>query len=216
MKDFIPRIVQALSYWPTRFILSFLVHYKVYGEENLLNLEKGAIIFAANHGSLADGPISGVALPRGDNWYPRQFFPLRWLTHEGFFRWRFLFIALYVRLNGCIKIKKEPKGDLPVILAEVVEVLSKKGKIWIYPEGRRSPDGRTKKAKRGVAYLQEITGAPVVPVGIWGNFDFFSFKTLFRKKYLRVRFGEPLYKLEGENLEEKAEYVVRKISELRR
>lgn len=209
---------QALFYWPVRLVLIFFTHYAVYGEENVLGIKAGPIIFAANHGSLVDGPISGVALPRGKGeWYPQKFFPIRWLVYEGFFKWRFLFIALYVRLNGCIKIKKEPKGNLPVILHEAVEVLKNGGKIWIYPEGKRSVDGRTqKKARRGVAYLQEETGAPIVPVGIWGNFGFFSKRTIFRRKKIRVRFGEPLYKLEGATLTEKAEFVVHKISELRR
>ena len=215
MKESIPRIIQALFYWPVRLMLTFFTHYRVYGEENLKNIE-GAIIFAANHGSLADGPISGVAFPTNRPTTPKKNFPIRWLAYEGFFRWRFLLIALYVRLNGSIKIKKEPKGNLPVILSEAVEIVRKGGKIWVYPEGRRSPDGRTKKARRGVAYLHEVTKAPIVPVGIWGNFDVFSTKTLFRRKYLRVRFGEPLYKLEGETYEEQAEYVVHKISELRR
>ena len=41
--------------------------------------------------------------------------------------------------------------------------------IVVYPEGTRSVDGRLKGFKKGPFFLAQGTGAPIVPVAIWGT-----------------------------------------------
>ena len=41
--------------------------------------------------------------------------------------------------------------------------------IIVYPEGTRSPDGRLQAFKKGPFFLAMETGAPVLPIAIWGT-----------------------------------------------
>ncbi len=41
--------------------------------------------------------------------------------------------------------------------------------IIVYPEGTRSPDGRLQEFKKGPFFLAMETGAPVLPMAIWGT-----------------------------------------------
>ncbi len=193
----IARIVQPLTYWFVYLLLKFFVHLEVRGRENLRGLEDGGIIFASNHASYIDGPISAVSMPRGKGeLYPKKFFPVRFLVMDRYFRWRYLIVALYVRVNGSIRVSRSG-GNLRKSLSEAIAALRRGEKIWIYPEGGLTPDGRLRQGKRGVAYLHRETNAPVVPVGINGNFGILSFGTLLRKNRVVVRIGRPLFSLDN-------------------
>ena len=41
--------------------------------------------------------------------------------------------------------------------------------IMVFPEGTRSVDGRLSKFKKGPFFLAQQTGAPIVPVAVWGT-----------------------------------------------
>jgi len=193
----IASIVQPLTYWFVYLLLRFFVHLEVRGQENLRGLEDRGIIFASNHASYIDGPISAVSMPRGKGeLYPKKFFPVRFLVMDRYFRWRYLIVALYVRVNGSIRVSRSG-GNLRRSLSEAIEALRRGEKIWIYPEGGLTPDGRLRPGKRGVAYLHRETNAPVVPVGINGNFGILSFGTLLRKNRVVVRIGRPLFSLDN-------------------
>ena len=87
-------------------------------------------------------------------------------------------------------------------------------KIWIYPEGRVSKDGNIQKGKKGIVYLHQKTGAPIVPVGIIGNFGILSFKTLLRKNSVKIKIGRPIRSLIAETPEEAVSEVMRQIGDL--
>ena len=113
----IAKIVQAITYWPTYLTLRFFFHYEVEGQENLKGLEEKGVIFASNHASYIDGPISAASMPR-NGWWPKDFLPMRFLVFKKFFGLfgQFLFpvsvpVALYVRFNGSIPVEKSG-GDL--------------------------------------------------------------------------------------------------------
>jgi 1-acyl-sn-glycerol-3-phosphate acyltransferase len=65
--------------------------------------------------------------------------------------------------------------------------------LILFPEGRRSPDGRLVEFKPGAAMLALRTGAPIVPIRLDGLHE-----ALPRGAHLptatkvRVRFGEPI------------------------
>ncbi len=193
----IANIVQLLTYRLVYILLRFFVHLEVRGQENLRGLEDRGIIFASNHASYIDGPISAVSMPCGKGeFYPKRFFPVRFLVMDRYFRWRYLVVALYVRVNGSIRVFRSG-GNLRRSLSEAITALRRGEKIWIYPEGKLSPDGKLQQGKRGVAYLHRETSAPVVPVGINGNFGILSFDTLLRKKKVVVNIGRPISSLDN-------------------
>jgi 1-acyl-sn-glycerol-3-phosphate acyltransferase len=215
---FIGRIFQILTHWPIYWFLRLLADYRVEGQENLQGLDRSAVIFAANHVSYLDAPICAVAMP----WYgatTKGFYPVRALVVDRFcdlFAPKYFFQAIYVRLNAAFKISRT-NGDLGRALFEVVAFLKddKCAKVCIFPEGRMTRDGRLQEGKRGVAYLQQKTGAPIVPIGINGGFGFMSIKHWRRRgTRVTVRIGKPFFLPEDLSLEEGAALVMARIAEL--
>jgi len=200
------KIIQFFTYWPIYLTLRFFVHYKVEGQENLKGLENGGVIFASNHASYIDGPISAASMPR-NGFYPGKFFPIRFLAFKAYFNWfnpipfpLGVFAAMYVRMNGSVPVEKA-KGDLLKALRHVIGEIKNGAKLWIYPEGSITKDGKLQEGKRGVIFLHQQTGAPIVPVALIGTFKILSLKTLFRKNSVKVKIGKPIYSLENCNQE---------------
>ncbi len=61
--------------------------------------------------------------------------------------------------------------------------------MMVFPEGTRSVDGRLGKFKKGPFHLAQQTGAPVIPVAIWGT------ETMMRKGSMWVTPGEARVKM---------------------
>lgn len=208
------KIIQAFTYWPIYLIFKFFTRFKVNGQENLKGLEDKAIIFASNHASYIDGPICAAAMPRYKcDFYPRHFFPIRFLAFAKYFKWRYLLVAFYVCVNGSIKIFRTG-GNLEKSLSNVIKELNKGAKVWIYPEGGITKDGKLRLGKRGVAYLHQRTGVPVVPVGLNGTFKILSFKTLFFFNKIKVNIGKPIYFSKNVSLEDGIDAVMNEIAKL--
>ena len=224
MNSNITKFFQALHYWPAYLLLKIVYGFRIEGHENLKGLENGPIIFVSNHRSLFDGPICAVSLPR-NYFYPADFFPIRFLAaREINYDWknRFPFplsviIAGFVRLSGSIPVIRGQGAEAN--LSEAIKAINEENaKIWIYPEGKMSKDGVfQKKGKRGVYYLQKMTGASVVPVGIKDNHKLltpsFIWKFILGKKRIQLQFGKPIYNL-GDNEEKGIERVMEEIEKL--
>lgn len=214
----IAKFFQALTYWPIFGALKIFTDYTVVGQENLKGLENKAIIFASNHASYFDGPISAACMPR-KGFYPKNFFPVRFLSLKEFFGWKNRFgfplsvlTALYVRINGSVPVEKAG-GDLKKVLNNSIIALKNKDKLWIYPEGRRSLDGKLQKGKRGVVFLHKETGAPIVPVAIIGNHNLSSAsRFLLRKNKIRMVVGKPIYLDNNLSLDEGVNIIMKKIA----
>ncbi len=190
--------------------------YEVHGQENLRGLENQPVILTSNHCSWFDGPIAAASLPRA-RWFPKTFFPIRFLVVERFFHWKYLAIAAYIRLNGSIKVGKGTRGQ--AILKEAITALKSGHKIWVYPEGGWDDEkkGELRKGKKGVVYLHRKTGAKIVPVGILGNYGLLHPRTLFRRNKVVVNIGQPITTLDesGEaTLEDGVAKVMGRIQEL--
>lgn len=215
----IAKIFQMFTYWPIYLGLKFFAGYKIEGQENLKGLEDKGVIFASNHASYIDGPISAASMPRR-SFYPSDFFPIRFLALRQYYKWLnpfplpFNFLtAAYVKINGSIPIDKTG-GDLFNALVNAVEALKNGDKVWIYPEGRRTQDGNLQPGKRGVVFLHQQIGAPVVPVGISGSFKMSFLRFLLGKHKIRIKIGKPIYNLNSASLEEGVEKVMHEIENL--
>jgi 1-acyl-sn-glycerol-3-phosphate acyltransferase len=120
----------------------------------------GQVIVAANHVSYFDPLCLGVFIHSAR----RQ---VRFLAKSELFQsplMRFVMLGA-----GQIPVYRETR-DAGQALAAAVEAMREGAAVAIYPEGTttRNPDFMPGPAKNGVARLAALTGAPVVPVGMWG------------------------------------------------
>lgn len=136
----------------------------------------GPAIVAGNHVSSLDGIVLGLATGERGRRMTRflvaaEFFGKPW------FAWA-------LRLYRQIPLRRG-EGDTGA-LDEAIETIRSGAVAGIFPEGRVNPDpdGRLQPGRTGVARLALATGAPVVPVGIWG--------TQVRWPRGRIRFRRPL------------------------
>lgn len=124
---------------------------RTYGESSVPT--HGPVILAANHIGWLDGPILFLKAPR----------PAHALVKRELFvgkTGRFLTAAAQIPVNRL--------GTDVGALRTAAEALLAGQVVIIYPEGRRGA-GEFKTVKGGVAWLALATGAPIVPVAIFGT-----------------------------------------------
>jgi 1-acyl-sn-glycerol-3-phosphate acyltransferase len=63
-------------------------------------------------------------------------------------------------------------------------------KVWIFPEGHRSPNGHLQPGKEGVALLARLAHVPIVPIGIAGT-EHGLLPLFLRRHSLQITIGEP-------------------------
>lgn len=149
---------------------------------------QGPVIVAANHLSYFDPLCLGTFIDSAG----RQ---VRFLTKSELFDKRVL--GWVLRSAGQIPVYRETR-DAAQALVDAVAAMREGAAVVIYPEGTttRNPDFSLMPAKSGVARLAALTGAPVVPVGIWGAQLLFPRGTIgpFRRGIRVVlRAGPPLH-----------------------
>jgi 1-acyl-sn-glycerol-3-phosphate acyltransferase len=121
---------------------------------------QGPVIIAANHISYFDPLCLGVFIDAAGR-------EVRFLAKSELYRNPLL--GWVLRSAGQIPVYRESR-DAARSLQDAVAAMREGAAVVIYPEGTttRNPDFSPMKAKTGVARLAALTGAPVVPVGIWG------------------------------------------------
>ncbi|MDR0840919.1 MAG: 1-acyl-sn-glycerol-3-phosphate acyltransferase [Christensenellaceae bacterium] len=137
---------------------------KVQGRRNLA--VKGPAIFVANHISMFDALLLGLASPRVVHYMAKaEIFST--VIGNLFYRALFAF-----PIN---------RGELDIAaLRRALQVL-KKGKVFgIFPEGKRAVIYEMDKLEQGAAFLALRSGAPVIPAYIHPN----SYRGLHPKMYV--------------------------------
>lgn len=154
-------------------VVSLLFRVRVIGAEHV---PTGPAVVAGNHVSALDGVLLAVATGR----HARRM--TRFLVAAEFFAKRRFAWAL--RLYRQIPLRRGA-GDADA-LREAVATVSAGALAGIFPEGRVNPepDGGMQRGHTGVARIALASGAPVVPVGIWG--------TQRRWPQSGLRWGRPL------------------------
>jgi 1-acyl-sn-glycerol-3-phosphate acyltransferase len=122
---------------------------------------EGPGIAASNHVSVLDGIVLALVIAR------RRRRMTRFLTAAEFFRKPFYAWAL--RLYRQIPIRRGESDE--GALDEAVRTVRAGALAGIFPEGKVNPvpEGPLQRGRTGVARMALATGAPVVPVGIWGT-----------------------------------------------
>lgn len=133
---------------------------------------KAACIFMANHVSNLDPPALLPNIPGRVSAFIKESLI------------RIPVFGLGLRLAEFIPVDRSGDRDSAVeSVAEARRILGKGIHIMTFVEGTRSPDGRMLPFKKGPFYLAKETGAPCVPVSIWGT------ETMMAKGSVRIHPG---------------------------
>ena len=121
--------------------------------------ERGPVILASNHLSLADFVFLGLAVPRHITFVVKaEAFAIPGLGGR--------FLTWLLRTMGQLRVDRGAGRGARAALDAGLAVLGDGGVVGIYPEGTRSPDGRLYKGRTGVGWLALASGAPVIPVAM--------------------------------------------------
>ena len=136
---------------------------KVVGAENLLG--HTAAVYASNHTSYMDVPVIFAALPF-------QFRILAWKA-----LWPNPFIGWYLNRSGQLPIDtRNPRASISSMGA-AAKVLRSGMPLFLFPEGRRTLDGKLQPLLPGAAYLAIRAQVPLLPMALSGVYDLLPIHT---------------------------------------
>jgi 1-acyl-sn-glycerol-3-phosphate acyltransferase len=116
---------------------------------------QGPVLLVANHLSVLDPPLVGVAAPR----------PLEFMAKEELFRVPVL--GPLIRRLHAHPVRRD--GSDSRALKAALALLAEGRALLVFPEGTRGEEGRLGPARPGAGMLALLSGAPVVPVHIAGT-----------------------------------------------
>jgi 1-acyl-sn-glycerol-3-phosphate acyltransferase len=115
----------------------------------------GAVILAPNHFSFMDHFLMGCYIRR----------KVRFMAKSQLFKPPMQFIYTH---GGVFPVRRGARDEEMFVTAEAI--LARGGAITMYCEGGRSRTGKVaEQAKRGIGRLALETGAPIVPIAIYGS-----------------------------------------------
>jgi 1-acyl-sn-glycerol-3-phosphate acyltransferase len=167
------------TYTLARLVLTIptILIYRVraIGVENVP--KQGPLVFAPNHFSQMDHFFAGVYLRR----------KIRFMAKSQLFGPP---VLTYIYKHGGVFPVRRGHHDEEAI--ETARILLDQGEmLLVYAEGGRSRSGQLGEPKPGIGRIALETGAPIVPVCIYGSEGVRSWKRL-RFPQVTIRFGEPL------------------------
>lgn len=147
-----------VTYISKKMVNKYLKKYasiNIQGSENLKGL-KTPTIFICNHLSNSDGLVLDKALKEID---PTFVAGIK-LSNNAITS-----IGVNVVKTTNIKPNTVDKDGLK----KIVSLVKQGESLLIFPEGTRSRAGSLIEAKRGVLLIARMTGAPIVPIGLYGT-----------------------------------------------
>ena len=162
-----------------RVYFSLLYRFQVFGVENVPQC--GAIL-APNHVSFYDPLLVGAACPEevhflGDAWLFDVFF-VGWVIRHHMNTYP---VAEHGRSHTSMRM--------------LCDRLEHQRKVVIFPEGKRSRDGKVGRVRLGVPMLSLRANVPVVPIYIHGAYEVWPRGQLLPRLWGRIAcvFGSPIY-----------------------
>jgi 1-acyl-sn-glycerol-3-phosphate acyltransferase len=145
------------------------IHVEITGREHILAQPS---IFMANHVSNLDPPIILPLLP-----FRTAFFIKRSLL-------KIPVVGVGMRLAGFIPVDRAGRLESARESVQAAsKVLASGVNISTFPEGTRSRNGKLLPFKKGPFYLAMESGAPIIPISIWGS------EHMMTKGSLRIKPG---------------------------
>jgi 1-acyl-sn-glycerol-3-phosphate acyltransferase len=143
-------------------------------------VESGPLLIAVNHSSFFDPPLAGICSRRG----------VFYLARKTLLKWPF-FGPLFPAMNV---IPVERDGNDMSALREVIKKVKDGNAVLLFPEGTRSVDGHLQPARARIGLVIAKTGAPVLPMRIFGAYEAFPKNARrFQLSQITVVIGEPIH-----------------------
>jgi len=151
-----PSFAYLIIYQIYKCIIRSFFHVRVINRERLL--DDGPCIIVANHQSFVDPPIIGQLYETD----------LHFLARSSL--WKPKFMGLILPFCQCVAINQSRPTASSII--KVIRTVREGGRILIFPEGARSPDGKIHDAMPGIGLiLSKLAGVPIQPLRIEGAYE---------------------------------------------
>ncbi len=160
-----------------RFFTRLIAHIQIEGMENVP--EKGAYVVASNHLGRLDVPLIYVVLNRTD---------ITMLVAEKY--QKYAIIRWFVKQLNATFVDRY-KADLNAMRVALAR-LKAGGIICIAPEGTRSRTGGLIEGKPGTVYLASRSGAPILPIAVWGQERAMQCWARLHRADIHVRIAKPI------------------------
>ena len=170
--------------WGRMLMSVFLVRVRVRGSEGLD--PDHSYVFASNHFSLIDTPLMFGFLP----------ISFRVLARSGL--WRIPFIGWHLNRAGHLPVDRKNPRRAARNVAQAARKVRSGRSILVFPEGGRRRGERARRFKTGAAHIAIRSGAPLVPVAIWGTVAVLPPGSYhLRPGQVELRIGTPIETGEG-------------------
>ena len=186
-----------LIYQFLRIIFSpiFKLYYNVKIIDKKFIPKKGPFIICGNHLNAFDQFPVIVSTSR----------TIHWLSKKEYFEGKLRF---FFEVTKCICVDRNAHDGKA--FNEAINYLRKNESIGLFPEGTRNKTSKDLlKFKKGAVRMAKITGVPIIPFAVNGDFS-------FRSKNLIIRFGEPILVKDNDDLDAMNKVLRERILELQR
>ncbi|TVX92629.1 lysophospholipid acyltransferase family protein [Paenibacillus agilis] len=149
---------KLVTYISKKIVARYLKKYaniNITGSENLKGIQTPTI-FICNHLSNSDGLVLGKVLKEIDP----TFVAGAKLSHDA---------VTSIGVNVVKTTNIKPNTADKEGLEKIIKLVKQGESLLIFPEGTRSRAGSLIEAKKGILLIARMTGAPIVPIGIYGT-----------------------------------------------
>ncbi|MBD8501242.1 lysophospholipid acyltransferase family protein [Paenibacillus arenosi] len=149
---------KLVTYISKKIVARYLKKYaniNIVGSENLKGIQTPTI-FICNHLSNSDGLVLGKVLKEIDP----TFVAGAKLSHDA---------VTSIGVNVVKTTNIKPNTADKEGLEKIIKLVKQGESLLIFPEGTRSRAGSMIEAKKGILLIARMTGAPIVPIGIYGT-----------------------------------------------
>lgn len=164
-------------------LVKLITRLEIKDRENLQ--PEGPIIAICNHINLLDPIIHIISILPRDSIF---------MAKEELFRfWPVPFFAILMRIVDALRVpRRGTDAERREVIEKALVVLSEGHVLGVYPEGTRSGTGKLKPAHPGAARLALRSGAPLIPISIYGTEKLRGIGWLTHPRVV-VTFGKPFY-----------------------
>lgn len=159
-----------------RFAFRLVLRVEIRGLEN--TPREGGLIVAITHSSFLDPLLVGAFLPRDVT-------PMAKI--EAF---NLPILGWIVKWYGAFPVRR---GEVDInAVKTALKVLRAGNALVIAPEGHRSESGALQKGREGAIILSLRSGAPILPVAVWGGKPVWKNLTRLRRTEMKFFVGKPV------------------------